>query len=142
MRQHLLYPAATQALLTIAVLILLGPVRARSMRQARQTLADADVRLSRNRWSDEAQKVANNYRNQFELPVLFFAAIAYAMILGQHDIVMVSLAWVFVASRIAHAAIHIGPNVVAWRGTAFLLGAVVLTMMWIRLVWRAAMIGV
>jgi hypothetical protein len=137
----LLYPAAVQALLSIVVLIWLGPVRARSLRAARLQLTEDDVRLGRNRWSEEAQKVSNNYKNQFELPVLFFAVVAYAMILVPSDAVLVGLAWVFVASRLVHAAIHIGPNVVAWRGAAFLVGAVVLGAMWVRLVWRAATLG-
>ena len=138
MRHALLFPAAAQALLTLAVLIYLAPVRARSMRQARQQLDDEEVRIGRNRWSQEAQKVSNNYRNQFELPVLFYAVIAYAMILGQGDALMVGLAWAFVASRIVHAAIHIGPNVIAWRAPAFLAGAVALSAMWVVLVWRMA----
>ena len=48
----------------------------------------------------------------------------------------VLLAWVFAASRIVHAVIHIGPNVVMWRGVAFIFGAVVLLAMWLLLGWR------
>lgn len=136
-QSSIVLPAVLQALLTIAVLILLGPMRARSMREARQNLTDDDVRIGRNDWSEQAQKVANNYRNQFELPVLFFAVVAYAMILRQADALLTGLAWIFVITRIVHAAIHIGPNVVKWRGLAFIVGAVVLCTMWIVLGWRA-----
>ena len=132
----ILLPAVVQALLTMTVLILLGPARARSMRAERQTLGDDDVRVGRNRWSDQALKIANNYKNQFELPVLFFAVVGYALILRQGDALMTGLAWAFVGSRLVHAAIHIGPNVVIWRGAAFLVGAVVLATMWLVLGWR------
>jgi hypothetical protein len=133
----IVYPVLVQVLLTFAVLILLGPARGRSMREARQRLTDSDVELGRNRWSDEALKISNNYKNQFELPVLFYAACALALILRHADPVMVGLAWAFAASRLVHAAIHIGPNIVRWRGLAFLVGAVALLAMWLRLAWRA-----
>ena len=35
---------------------------------------------------------------------------------------MIVLAWLFVLTRIVHAAIHIGPNKVRWRSPAFALG--------------------
>ena len=130
-------PVVVQALLSILVLIGLGQARARSMRERRQTLTDEDLRLSRNIWSDQAQKVANNYRNQFELPVLFFAVVAFTMILRHVDALMLWLAWIFVATRVVHAAIHIGPNVVRWRAITFLLGAIAVSTMWIVLGWRA-----
>lgn len=133
----LVLPAVVQALLSILVLIGLGQARAVSLRERRQTLDDDDLRLSRNVWSEQAQKAANNYRNQFELPVLFFAVVAFTMILRQADALMLWLAWIFVATRIAHAVIHIGPNVVKWRAAAFLAGAIAVSTMWIVLGWRA-----
>ena len=129
-------PAIVQALLAIVVLVLLGPARARSMRDGNQSLDDADVRVGRNTWSEQALKVSNSYKNQFELPVLFFAVVAFASILKQADAWMIGLAWGFVVSRVAHAAIHIGPNVVKWRGAAFLIGASLLSIMWLTLGWR------
>jgi hypothetical protein len=132
----ILLPAIVQALLTMAVLILLGPARARSMRSERQSLDDDDVRVGRNRWSDDALKVSNNYKNLFELPVLFFAVVGYALVSNQADSLMTGLAWAFVVSRIVHTIIHIGPNVVMWRGLAFLAGALVLGIMWVLLGWR------
>ena len=130
-------PVVVQALLSILVLVGLGQARAQSMRERRQSLTDEDLRLSRNVWSDQAQKVANNYRNQFELPVLFFAVVAFVMILRQADAAMLWLAWIFVAARVAHAVIHIGPNVVKWRAITFLIGAIAVSTMWIVLGWRA-----
>lgn len=132
------YPALVQAMLTIVVLLLMGPARSRSMREARQKLTDSDVKLGRNTWSEQALKISNNYKNQFEMPVLFFAAIAFALILKQADALMIGLAWAFSMSRIAHAVIHIGPNVVMWRGLAFIIGAAVLLAMWIALAWRVS----
>jgi hypothetical protein len=43
------------------------------------------------------------------------------------------LAWLFVLTRIFHAAIHIGPNKVRWRSPAFALGFLILMLMWVKL---------
>ena len=130
------FPVLVQALLTLSVLILLGPARARSMRETKQQLTDDDVRIGHNTWSEEATKVSNNFKNQFELPVLFYAIVAFALALKQADPVMTGLAWAFAASRVVHAAIHVGPNVVMWRGVAYIIGAVTLLAMWLLLGWR------
>jgi hypothetical protein len=135
-QSQIVLPAVVQALLSFVVLVLLGPARARSMRERKQTMEDADVRVGRNAWSEQALKISNNYKNQFELPVLFFAVVAFALILRQADAIMVGLAWVFALTRIVHAAVHIGPNVVVWRGLAFLVGAAALLAMWLVIGWR------
>jgi hypothetical protein len=129
----IILPVALQAFLTLVVLLLLGPARARSMREAGQSLADDDVRLGINRWSEQAIKLSNNYKNQFELPVLFYAVAGLALQAGAVDVGMVSLAWVFAISRVVHAAIHIGPNIVMWRGSAFAVGVLALLAMWAKL---------
>ena len=130
------YPVLVQVLLTLAVLIMMGGARSRSMRETRQRLDDKDVQLGRNVWSEEATKVANNFKNQFELPVLFYAVCAFALLLRQADGVMIGLAWVFVVTRIAHTVVHVGPNVVPWRAAAYLLGAFAVLAMWLILGWR------
>ena len=38
--------------------------------------------MGRFAWPEEAEKRANNQRNQFELPVLFYAVVAFALIVG------------------------------------------------------------
>lgn len=129
----ILWPVIVQVVLTFAVLMGMGPARARSMRELGQSLSDDDVRLGRNAWTDQALKFSKNYANQFELPVLFYAVVAYAMITSAVDVLMVGLAWIFALSRIVHTAIHVGPNVVMHRGLAFLVGFVALVLMWLKL---------
>ena len=81
-----------------------------------------DLAMGRFSWPEDAAKRANNQRNQFELPVLFYAVAAFALILKGADRIMVVLAWLFVLTRLVHAAIHVGPNKVRWRSPAFGLG--------------------
>lgn len=132
----ILLPVLAQVLLTLAVLVAMGPARARSLRESGKTIDDGDVRNGRVTWSEQATKVARNYENQFELPVLFYAVVAFALITSAVDVIMVGLAWLFAVSRLAHAVIHIGPNVVTWRGAAFLIGLVALAAMWVKLAFH------
>jgi hypothetical protein len=129
----ILYPVFVQVLLTFIVYGLLGTRRARAVKEADRARGSGDLAMGRFAWPDEAQKVANNQRNQFELPVLFYAVVAFALIVRGADLLMVLLAWAFVITRLAHAAIHIGPNKVRWRGPAFAVGAVILLFMWVKL---------
>lgn len=132
----ILWPAIVQALLTFAVLIVMGVRRRRSMRAANLSINDPDVALGRAAWDDDAAKAARNYDNLFELPVLFFAVIAFALHISLTNIWMTALAWVFVASRIVHSVEHLGPNRISVRGPAFLVGAAALLAMWLTLAWR------
>jgi hypothetical protein len=97
--------------------------------------------MGRTVWPDDAVKRSNNQRNQFELPVLFYAVAAFALILKGADTLMIVLAWLFVLTRLVHAAIHIGPNKVRWRSPAFALGLLVVAVMWIKLLLHVLSAG-
>lgn len=127
----ILFPVFVQAALTIGLLIALNRARSASMRENGETFADPDVALGMNTWTPAATKASRSYINQFELPVLFYAVVAFALITSAVDVVMVVLAWVFALSRLVHAAIHIGPNIVMWRGSAFIVGLVAVIAMWV-----------
>ena len=129
----ILYPVFVQALLTFVVYGLLAVARARAIRRLDLGRGDPDLALGHLAWPEDAEKRAANQRNQFELPVLFYAVVAFALVTKAVDILMLVLAWFFVLSRIVHAAIHIGPNKVFWRTPAFTLGFLVLVGMWLKL---------
>jgi len=129
----ILYPVFVQALLTFVVYGLLAVARARAIRRLDGGRGNPDLALGRLAWPEDAEKRAANQRNQFELPVLFYAVVAFALVTKGVDIVMLVLAWLFVITRIVHAAIQIGPNKVVWRTPAFTLGFLVLVGMWLKL---------
>jgi hypothetical protein len=135
----ILYPVFAQVLLTVVVYLLLLTARSRAIRAAGRQRGSGDIAMGRYAWPENAEKRAHNQRNQFELPVLFYAVAAFALIVGAVDLTLVALAWAFVASRVVHAAIHIGPNKVRWRGPAFVLGFLIVTAMWIKLFIDVAM---
>ncbi|MDB5549622.1 MAG: hypothetical protein JWP21_3069, partial [Tardiphaga sp.] len=71
------------------------------------------------------------FRNQFEIPVLFYALIAIGLPLRRIDLVLVLLSWVFVVARLAHAGIFVTSNDLRPRATAWFASALVLMAMWI-----------
>ena len=100
-----------------------------------------DLARGKTVWPEDAAKRAANYSNQFELPVLFYAVVAFALIAKGADLLMLVLAWLFVLTRIVHAAIHVGPNKVRWRSPVFALGFVIVAIMWIKLFLHVATRG-
>lgn len=131
----ILIPVLAQVLLTVIVLVLLGRARAQSMRERRQRMDDVALATATD-WNESARKLANNYANQFETPVLFYVAALFALVTRTVDVALMLLALLFVASRIAHTAIHIGANRVQPRFTAFLVGLGAVTAMWALIGWR------
>jgi len=138
----ILYPVFVQVLLTVMVYVLLAVSRAQAISRMDRGRGNPDLALGRVEWPEDAVKRAANQRNQFELPVLFYAVTAFALIVSAADALMVVLAWLFVATRLLHAAIHIGPNKVRWRSPAFALGLLVLAIMWVKLFIHVATHGV
>lgn len=76
-------------------------------------------------------KVSHHYENLFELPVLFYIVCISLYATAHVNPLNLTLAWVFVISRFAHAYIHIGKNRLLQRRNIFLLSSVVLLCMWV-----------
>jgi hypothetical protein len=90
-----------------------------------------DIALGQPNWPARATQIGNCYRNQFELPLLFYLLIALALPLRHADLVIVMLSWVFVVTRFAHAGIFVSSNDLGRRSTAWFAGVLVLLAMWI-----------
>ena len=138
----IMYPVFVQVLLTLLVLCLLAMARARAISGMKGRRSDPDLALGRAIWPEDATKRAASFRNQFELPVLFYAVTAFALLTKGANAVMILLAWAFVLTRIVHAAIHLGPNIVVWRTPAFAVGFLIVTAMWIKLAVHVMTAGV
>ncbi len=91
----------------------------------------ADIALGRKPWPDHIEQLGNAYDNQFQLPVAFYALVAFAMITSKADVAFVALGWLFVASRIAHAFVHTTSNHVPTRFRWFASGVVIMLVMWV-----------
>ena len=90
-----------------------------------------DIALGQPNWPQRATQIGNCFRNQFELPLLFYILIALALPLRHADLVIVLLSWVFVVTRFAHAGIFVSSNDVRQRSLAWFAGVLVLFAMWL-----------
>lgn len=138
----ILYPVFVQVLLTLLVGGMMAIARARAVATMDRKRGNPDLALGRAPWPEDAIKCAANYSNQFELPVLFYAVVAFALIAKGADLIMLVLAWLFVLTRIVHAAIHVGPNKVRWRSPAFAVGFLIVLLMWVKLFLHVVTRGV
>ena len=132
---QIFWPAFAQVILTMVVMVAMGKARSASVRARKQSLNDIAMNRPED-WDEEATKTANNFKNQFEMPVLFFAAIGFALAFRMVDPVLVGLAWLFVIARAVQTTIHIGNNQVQQRAIAYLVGVAALLGMWLILAFR------
>jgi hypothetical protein len=78
---------------------------------------------------------SDNLKNLFEVPVIFYVLALYLFLTKQVDAVYLDAAWVFVAFRVLHSAVHCTFNLVILR---FYLYLVATLAVWFILV-RAAL---
>ena len=135
----ILLPLFVQVGLTFFLLFWMGTVRVGALR--RREVAMRDIALGQPAWPARPTQIANAFHNQFQLPLLFYVLVILAMFTRKADTFFVVLAWMFVTSRLAHAAIHVTVNDVQRRFYAFLIGAVILLIMWIIFILRIFFAG-
>lgn len=90
-----------------------------------------EVSVSTERYPVPARLAAANFTNQFESPVIFFAVVMVAMETGATGYAMALLAWLYVATRVVHTLIHVGPNNLPLRGAVYGIGCIALFCMWL-----------
>lgn len=76
-------------------------------------------------------QAADNFRNLFEVPVLFYALIALAVALGNVPKWLTIGAWSFVVLRYIHSFIHCTYNKVMHRFAAFGCSFLIILVLWI-----------
>ncbi len=118
-----------QVALTFGLLVWMASVRTGSIKRGEVKIRD--IALGQPAWTAHGTQIGNCYHNQFQLPVLFYAAVAFAMIVHKADLIFVVLAWLFVLMRLLHAYVHTSTNHVPRRAQAFFVGAIILFVMWV-----------
>ena len=63
----------------------------------------------------EVSNPSDNLKNLFEIPVIFYALAIYLFVTRQVDNAYVIAAWIFVAFRVLHSAVHCTFNLVMLR---------------------------
>jgi hypothetical protein len=73
---------------------------------------------------------ADNFRNLFEAPVLFYALCGFLAITQLTTMLILACAWGYVALRAAHTFVHLTKNKVLRRFQLFFASTLVLYVMW------------
>ena len=134
--EFILLPMLGMMLLTAVVWFVLYARRIPAMRRAgkpAQAYTTPDVVVGV--LPEEVSYPANNFKNLFELPVLFYALCLYLYVTATVGVADVLAAWLFLAFRIVHSAIHCTVNIVMARFIAYCAGALALWFMLGRAVW-------
>jgi hypothetical protein len=119
------------AMIAITVLAWLRLYQLRFAEMARRHIDPQSIALSAQKDAGLADtRGADNFNNQFQLPVLFYVVLAFAAIAGLQSPWFLRLAWIFVGLRLVHALIQWTYNRVVHRFTAYALGGLVLWAMW------------
>lgn len=78
---------------------------------------------------EEVNYSANNLKNLFELPVLFYGLCLYLFVTGNVDTVYVVAGWLFFGFRTLHSIVHCSSNVVMRRFYLYAAAALALWFM-------------
>lgn len=119
-------------LLTFLVGIRLFAVRVREMKEQRVHPQTASTSLQMANKLNNVQ-AADNFKNLFEVPVLSYALCAVALAVLHVPAWLAFGAWLFVVLRFAHSLIHCTYNKAMHRFPVFMLGFIVLVVLWIGL---------
>jgi hypothetical protein len=126
--QAVLLPLFVEVILTFALMLWMGALRAGDFRSG--AVKPQNVALRETIWPKRTMQAANSYSNQFELPVLFYVLTILEWVTRQAGYVFVVLAWIFVIFRVLQAYIHVTSNIYRIRSGLFSLSALVLLIMW------------
>lgn len=136
----LIWPVMAHIALALCLLFATGSSRVRALQSGAVKMND--IALSSTAWPDQCRKLANNYANQFETPVLFYALVGIAIYVGETGVLSQALAWAFIVSRLLHTAVHVTTNNVTQRFYAFIAGVACLVALWVVIALRLAGITV
>lgn len=124
---QIFWPVLIQILITIIGFSLLGIRKGKAVKSGSVDLAK--TALDNDAWPDYVLQVSNNIRNQFQVPVLFFALCFLFHAIDAVSNTVLYLAWAFVISRAIHAYIHMSSNYVPARFTVFTIGFLIMIVM-------------
>lgn len=126
----ILYPVFVQVALTFILLFWMGFERGKAYRTGVVRVESASQKPV---YPERAAIMSNAFHNQLEMPMLFYAAVAFSMLAGAVDSVIIALAWSFALFRLLHAGIHTTYNHVPHRFVAYLVSSALLMAMWVKL---------
>ena len=124
------WPIIAQVLLTYGIYMVVSARRVGAVKAGTAKISDFRVPSIE---PEPSATAARNLVNQFELPVLFFAACLSLYVTGGAGTAAVVAAWAFVLARAAHAYVHVTSNRVRLRRRLFIASLAVNAVQWLLL---------
>ena len=126
-------PVFATMLLTLAVWVYMyirriGFITANQIKPEQLAVPGALAELS----PAEVSNPSDNFKNLFEIPVLFYVLALYLFVTDRVDTLHVAAAWVFVAFRTLHSAVHCTVNIVMLRFYLYLFSTLAVWFMAVR----------
>ena len=129
----LLLPLLALIFLTFLVWVYMYVTRLGEIKRKSIDPQSLDTRVHGQALLTDSSTQADNLKNLFELPVLFYVAVLLALVLMIQDQFLVQLAWGYVALRYVHSLVHCTYNRVMHRFIAYAASCLVLMLIWARL---------
>jgi hypothetical protein len=126
---NLIYPMFAMFLLSAFVMVRLFLARVSAVRQGEVDLEYYRLYQGAVEPQRSAQ-LARHFANLFEAPVLFYAVCLAGATTHRDTMLLIVLAWCYVAVRFAHAGVHLTFNGFRWRIRSYLGSWLVLAAMW------------
>ncbi|MGN6376050.1 MAG: MAPEG family protein [Sphingomonas sp.] len=127
----MLWPTFALVLLIFIVWATMGITRFAHIRRVPPRREDFASHRATLAYFEPVELPANNLRNLFEMPVLYFALVPLLLVTHHGDTVQAVLAWTFVALRVVHSLIHIVVRRIYARFLVYAASNIVLSVMWI-----------
>jgi hypothetical protein len=86
-------------------------------------------------WPRDVRLIGNNFDNQFQSPMLWYALVAIVLALGLEDSIFAAFGWMFLVTRAAHLQVHVRGGQVPLRARIYFTGFLTIVCMWL---WLAA----
>jgi hypothetical protein len=113
----LLWPMLAQIGWTFLLYVWLTVARQRAVKAGEVNYSD----FARHDEPHHVARIAYNLSNQFELPVIFYAAVVLLIATNNVTTIDIIAAWVFVAGRVIHTLVQCLTDNVPLRGQVFLI---------------------
>lgn len=126
----IVYPVIAMVALTISVGFAVGVSRIKSARTGEVNPKYFKL-LSGYEPPEYIVKIARNYSNLLEMPILFYLVCTLMLVLNISNSYLLNLAWAYFSFRLVHTIIHISYNHPLHRFFVFLLSVLCLVAMWV-----------
>ncbi len=113
----LLWPMLAQIGWTFLLYVWLTVARQRAVKAGEVKFDD----FARHDEPHHVARIAYNLSNQFELPVIFYAAVVLLIATNNVTTIDIIAAWIFVAGRVIHTLVQCLTDNVPLRGQVFLI---------------------